>query len=124
MTDEQIKHMVNRFLQWKLPESFHPDNGISFKPTFNDSPEAMRTLGLTEPMKCNPVGTNLFDATQAEAMARFMVEGMPGKRGTDTTSIAADFRRRAHACRTNMDGYDASAAAIWDLAAEAAEAVR
>ena len=25
MNDEQIKHMVNRFLGWKLPDDFHPD---------------------------------------------------------------------------------------------------
>lgn len=31
MTEDQIKHMVNRFLQWKLPEHFRPDAGISFK---------------------------------------------------------------------------------------------
>lgn len=36
MTKEQIKHMVNRFLGWRLPESFNPDGGISFKKTFND----------------------------------------------------------------------------------------
>lgn len=77
MRDEQIKHMVERFLSWRLPEHFNPDNGISFKPTFNDSPEAMRMLGITEPMRRNPVGTNLFDYTQAEAMIRHMVEGLP-----------------------------------------------
>ena len=69
MTDEQIKHMVNRFLAWRLPENFRPDAGISFKPTFNDH--------LPEPMKHNPIGTNLFDSTQAEAMVRHMIEGLP-----------------------------------------------
>jgi hypothetical protein len=86
MTDDQIKHMVNRFLQWKLPESFSPDNGISFKPTFNDDPRTWKALGITEPMKCNPIGTNLFDATQAEAMVRFLVEGMPGARDAAAAS--------------------------------------
>jgi hypothetical protein len=69
MTDEQIKHMVNRFLMWRLPENFHPDAGISFKPTFNDH--------LPVPTKYNPTGTNLFGADQAEAMVRYMVEGLP-----------------------------------------------
>lgn len=78
MTDEQIKHMTERFLMWRLPEDFHPDNGISFKPTFNDTPEAMRLLGTTEPMRCEPVGTNLFGYNQAEAMVRHMIEGLPG----------------------------------------------
>ena len=30
MTDDQINHMVSRFLQWKLPENFSPDCGITF----------------------------------------------------------------------------------------------
>ena len=69
MTNQQIKHMVDRFLGWRLPENFSPDAGISFKPTFNDH--------LPQPMKYEPSGTNLFDATQADAMVRYMVEGMP-----------------------------------------------
>lgn len=77
MTDDQIKHMVERFLSWKLPANFNPDAGIGFKPTFNDSPAAMAALGLTEPMRHNPTGTNLFDYTQAQAMVRHMAEGMP-----------------------------------------------
>ena len=72
MTDEQIKHMVNRFLGWKLPENFRPDAGISFKATFND--------GTPYEMKHNPSGTNLFDAAQAEEMVRFMIEGLPSEK--------------------------------------------
>lgn len=66
--EPQVEHMVQRFLTWRLPEDFNPDNGISFKPTFNDH--------FPEPMKCNPVGTNLFDYTQTKAMVRHMLEGM------------------------------------------------
>ena len=66
MTDEQIKHMVNRFLMWKLPADFYPDGGITFAPTYNDPPQARE-----------PVGTNLFTATQADTMVRHMIEGMP-----------------------------------------------
>ena len=69
MTDEQIKHMVDRFLKWRLPEGFCPDGGISFKATFNEH--------TAHPMKHEPVGTNLFDATQAQAMVRHMIEGLP-----------------------------------------------
>ena len=29
MKDSQIKYMVDRFLMWKLPDNFSPDNGIS-----------------------------------------------------------------------------------------------
>ena len=70
MTDEQIKHMVDRFLRWRLPEHFNPDGGISFQRTFNEN----SPFG---PMKHEPVGTNLFDATQADAMVRHMLEGLP-----------------------------------------------
>ena len=69
MTDDQIKHMVNRFLAWKLPADFCPDSGISFKPEFNEN--------TARPMKHEPSGTNLLDYTQAEAMVRHMIEGMP-----------------------------------------------
>ena len=65
----QIKHMVERFLMWRLPENFNPDCGISFKKAYNEN--------TPYPAKREPVGTNLFDATQAEAMVRYMVEGMP-----------------------------------------------
>lgn len=69
MNDEQIRHMVNRFLMWKLPEHFRPDGGVSFEPTY-------RGVGGVE-LKHEPVGTNLLTATQAEAMVRHMLEGMP-----------------------------------------------
>jgi hypothetical protein len=36
MTEAQIKHMVDRFLGWRLPETFNPDGGVSFKKTFNE----------------------------------------------------------------------------------------
>jgi hypothetical protein len=69
MTEEQIKHMVDRFLCWSLPENFSPDNGISFEPIAGkDGPY---------PFRRSPSGTNLFDATQADAMVRHMIEGMP-----------------------------------------------
>lgn len=69
MREAQIKHMVDRFLGWRLPEDFNPDGGVSFKRTFNDH--------LPQPMKNQPIGTNLLDANQAEAMVRYMIEGLP-----------------------------------------------
>ena len=69
MNDEQIKYMVDRFLEWRLPENFNPDAGISFKPHFNEH--------TAYPMKHEPIGTNLFDATQAEEMVRYLLDGMP-----------------------------------------------
>lgn len=68
MTEDQIKHMVNRFLSWRLPENFNPDAGISFKATFNEH--------TSHPMRHEPTGTNLFDFTQATAMVRHMIEGI------------------------------------------------
>lgn len=70
MTEEQIKYMVDRFLGWRLPENFNPDAGISFTPYYNEN----FSFG---PMKHEPTGTNLFDAVQAEAMIRYLVDGMP-----------------------------------------------
>lgn len=64
MTDNQINHMVDRFLSWKLPENFRPDGGIIFSHESNG-------------MKNEPVGTNLLDAAQAQAMVRHMLEGLP-----------------------------------------------
>lgn len=68
MTDTQIKYMVDRFLGWKLPENFSPDAGISFKAEFNEH--------MAHPMRHEPSGTNLFDATQATEMVRHMIEGL------------------------------------------------
>jgi hypothetical protein len=66
--------MANRFLGWKLPENFNPDAGIKFEPEFNVEYNAKRGL---PPARHEPTGTNLFDYTQAEAMIRHLVEGLP-----------------------------------------------
>ena len=73
MTEDQIKHMVNRFLGWRLPENFSPDDGISFNPIAGEHGP--------HPFRRTPIGTNLFDATQADAMVRYMVEGLPAPSG-------------------------------------------
>lgn len=69
MTEDQIKHMANRFLGWPLPKNFFPDGGITFEPKGNK--------GTPHEYDRNPQGTNLFDCTQAEAMVRYLVEGLP-----------------------------------------------
>ena len=69
LTDEQIKYMTQRFLNWRLPEHFNPDCGISFTTDYN--------VNTPYPAKHEPVGTNLFSADQAEQMIRHMAEGMP-----------------------------------------------
>lgn len=66
MTDEQIRHMAERFLAWPLPEDFMPDNGIS-----------VRRPNYAPNVHWQPVGTNLFSYAQAETMVRAMIEGMP-----------------------------------------------
>lgn len=68
MTDEQIKRMADRFLGWKLPSDFNPDGGVRFDPIANPGSKYEHRL--------EPTGTNIFNATQAEAMVRYMVEGM------------------------------------------------
>ena len=65
MTDDQIKDAVARFLCWRLPENFAPDGGISFKATFNEN--------TPWPMRHEPTGANLLNATQAEAMIRHIL---------------------------------------------------
>ncbi len=69
LTEAQIKHMVGRFLNWRLPENFNPDGGISF--------ERFGNKGTAHQYEHNPSGTNLLDAVQAEAMVRYMIEEIP-----------------------------------------------
>lgn len=71
LSDAQIKHMVERFLAWKLPEDFNPDGGISFTRWHSQH-------GPFGPQKNEPVGTNVLDYGQAEGMVRHMLEGLPG----------------------------------------------
>lgn len=67
LTDIQIKHMVERFLGWRVPETFNPDNGVSFDPPA-DGPNRVALW---------PTGTNLFDYDQATEMVRHMVDELP-----------------------------------------------
>lgn len=63
--DQLIDYMVSRFLAWRLPDNFRPDNGISYtRPNYAASVDA------------TPTGTNLFDVTQADRMMRHIVEGL------------------------------------------------
>lgn len=68
MTEEQIDHMVNRFLSWKLPSDFSPDCGITFKQV--SSPAPLRSMHW-------PVGTNLLTYTQAREMVLHMLKNLP-----------------------------------------------
>lgn len=94
MTNEQIKHMVARFLCWPLPDDFRPDNGISFEPTYAGP------SGRTFPR--DPVGTNLLDARQAEAMVRHMTAGLAD---TYLTRIYDILARISEQTEIGDDGY-------------------
>lgn len=74
MTEAQIKHMAERFLQWKLPVGFCPDAGIKFEPEYNVEHNAKQGL---PPSRHEPVGTNLLGYSQAVDMIRHMLEGLP-----------------------------------------------
>jgi hypothetical protein len=84
MTDAQIKHMAEQFLRWKLPATFNPDCGISFKAEYNVEYNAQQGR---PPARHEPTGTNLFDYTQAAAMVRHMIEGLPAGDGSPTAWI-------------------------------------
>ena len=79
MTEAQIKHMVDRFLSWRLPQPWRPDGGISYTP-----PDLPPEVLANHP----PVGTNLFDAGQTTAMVRHMIEGIPA--ATETVFAHVD----------------------------------
>lgn len=94
LTEAQIKHMVDRFLMWRLPRDFNPDCGISF-----DNGEAYGA-------RREPVGTNLFSATEADAMVRHMLAEMPGAPAPDDVHIVVstetyeEVRQRLISCGT------------------------
>lgn len=69
MNDEQIKHMVERFLGWKLPSDFYPDGGVKFEPVMNE--------GTKFEHRHTPIGTNLLNYTQAKAMVENMLKDLP-----------------------------------------------
>lgn len=66
-TDEQVRHLVNRFLCYPFPPDLNPDGGISYG-------RSETSIKFNHP---GPVGTNLLTAEQADAMVRYMVEGLP-----------------------------------------------
>lgn len=68
MNDAQIKHMVDRFLGWRLPKPWHPDNGISYqRPNYAHAPADHDW----------PTGTNLFGADEAREMVQYMLDALP-----------------------------------------------
>jgi hypothetical protein len=92
MSDTDIKHMVDRFLMWRLPENFRPDCGIHF------DADAAKKLN-PQNARYEPVGTNLLDATQADAMVRFMIDGLPNTRVHPLSAKDAEAVKRLKASR-------------------------
>lgn len=86
MNREQIKHMVDRFLCWKLPETFNPDGGVKF--------EKIANKGTSYEHRFEPSGTNLLDAQQATAMVQHMVEGVSFGDGLSFAQFSAANRER------------------------------
>jgi hypothetical protein len=80
-TNEQIEYMVQRFLQWKIPNTFSPDGGISFQQYSNKATPYEHVY--------KPVGTNLFDYTEAKAMVEHMLHGLPNAFITELNVDAA-----------------------------------
>lgn len=66
--NQAISLMVNRFLMWKLPKHFSPDNGIAFEPTENQD---------YDKPGCWPIGTNLLTADQAREMIEYVLKVPP-----------------------------------------------
>lgn len=97
MTEAKIKHMVDRFLSWKLPANFSPDNGISFEP--------LSSKGTPFESNREPSGTNLFDATQAAAMVRHMLEGMPAAVERAPRADGKEYPQHAYTGPTPTSGF-------------------
>lgn len=85
LAEGQIKHMVDRFLGWKLPADFAPDGGIEF--------HAGANVGTPYEYKREPIGTNLLTAIQAEAMVRYMLDGLHEDTWTEQ-ELLDEIRRR------------------------------
>lgn len=64
MSNPDIAAMVNRFLGWKLPDTFNPDCGISFDGRIADGWNKNKQW---------PIGTNLFTADEAKAMFEYVL---------------------------------------------------
>lgn len=109
MDSRQIKHMVDRFLTWKLPADFAPNGGINLDLRYADQ--------SVEELAPWPVGTNLLTATQAAEMIRHLAAGLPDPEGGFSRVEAIemmnrcaieidDLRRTIERLRPKADAYD------------------
>jgi hypothetical protein len=76
-TEDQIKHIADRFLGWRVPSNFNPDAGISYTP-------ARQLPGIDR----RPYGTNLLDVEQATAMVRYILDGLPAAQQNEPVPVA------------------------------------
>lgn len=85
-----VDALVNRFLGWKLPQTFAPDAGISFVPPAHK--------------EWWPIGTNLLTADEAKAMFEYVLAGSTVE---DTNVSAATSKESARAllikCMNSME---------------------
>lgn len=63
-----MEALVNRFLGWKLPKTFGPDAGITFKPS-----NGMTREEAYERPGWWPIGTNLLNAEEAKQMLEHLL---------------------------------------------------
>jgi hypothetical protein len=90
--------ITSRFLQWKLPENFNPDGGITFERDYNQN--------TPWPAKHEPVGTNLFTFEQAKAMFEYVLAGVepaPASALSDPGELPDDMRCPLHSLRADVD---------------------
>lgn len=91
MTEDQIKHMVDRFLLWELPDNFNPDCGVTFRPIGNE--------GTPFEYRRKPCGTNILNATEARAMVTHMLDGLPNGDADEDARVLDAAIERVEAAR-------------------------
>jgi hypothetical protein len=99
----RINTLVNRFLGWKLPATFGPDAGISFKPYHpNQTPDS----GLW------PIGTNLLTASEAREMLEHVLADDPVRAALAELVAVKDIKERAAAL--HFGGINSDAGEGWE----------
>lgn len=82
---DRISTLVNRFLGWKLPDTFGPDCYVSF-----DREKAKANNGW-------PIGTNLLTATEARSMFEHALADDPVRAALAELVAVKDIKERAAA---------------------------
>ena len=95
--------MVDRFLSWKLPQSFGPDGGITFTKTHNTyiDGQFVKDVPRKQDDPSWPVGTNLFTADEARAMLEHALADAPASPLLPGLELAAEVCAREYNERYN-----------------------